>query len=70
MKKSHHLEKPPPRLMAALVSGSAETREATASLRRSAEQQERLYQRLADAHILQNTSILIYVILLYNVIHI
>ena len=56
--------------MAALVSGSAETREATASLRRSAEQQERLYQRLADAHILQNTSILIYVILLYNVIHI
>eukprot|EP00435_Cladocopium_sp_Y103_P034518 s900_g8.t3 len=35
-------------LMAALVSGSAETREATASLRRSAEQQERLYQRLSQ----------------------
>ena len=47
--------------MAALVSGSAETREATASLRRSAEQQERLYQNLADAQILQN---------IYNVIHI
>ncbi|CAL1148836.1 unnamed protein product [Cladocopium goreaui] len=35
-------------LMAALVSGSAETREATASLRRSAEQQERLYQMSAS----------------------
>ena len=34
--------------MAALASGAEETREATASLKRSAEQQERLYQTLGN----------------------
>ena len=37
-----------PRLMAAFALGSGETREATASLKRSAEQQERLYQTLEN----------------------